>query len=182
MLRGIYPGRFQPFHLGHLEVVKWALDKVDELIIAVGSAQESHTLANPFTAGERIEMIRGSLEEAGLYHSRVMIIPIPDILMNSVWVHHVIMYMPKFNVVISRNPLVVRLFKEVGIEPLKPPMFNREKYNSTNIRLQIISKDNAWTEAVPPFVAKHIREIRGEERLREIAGTDKAESTVVGKS
>lgn len=55
MLRGIYPGRFQPFHLGHLEVLKWGLNKVDELIVLVGSAQESHTLTNPFTAGERIE-------------------------------------------------------------------------------------------------------------------------------
>ncbi|NON63366.1 nicotinamide-nucleotide adenylyltransferase, partial [Acidianus sp. RZ1] len=92
MLRGVYPGRFQPFHLGHLSVIKWALERVDELIILVGSAQESHTLNNPFTAGERIEMIRLSLREHGIPTDRYYIIPIPDILMNSVWTYHVRMY------------------------------------------------------------------------------------------
>ncbi|MBP1357507.1 MAG: adenylyltransferase/cytidyltransferase family protein, partial [Sulfolobus sp.] len=43
MFRGLYPGRFQPFHLGHLSVIKWALERVNELIILIGSAQESHT-------------------------------------------------------------------------------------------------------------------------------------------
>ena len=38
-----------------------ALDKCDELIVGIGSAQESHTLENPYTAGERIEMIRRCL-------------------------------------------------------------------------------------------------------------------------
>jgi nicotinamide-nucleotide adenylyltransferase len=56
-VRGVFPGRFQPFHLGHLEIVKWALEKVDELIIVIGTAQESHTIVNPFTAGERMIMI-----------------------------------------------------------------------------------------------------------------------------
>ena len=41
---GLYVGRFQPFHLGHLEAIKHILKKVDTVIIAIGSAQYSHTL------------------------------------------------------------------------------------------------------------------------------------------
>ncbi|MEM3596417.1 MAG: adenylyltransferase/cytidyltransferase family protein, partial [Candidatus Bathyarchaeia archaeon] len=57
---GLYVGRFQPFHLGHLEVVRSILNRADELIIAIGSSQYSHTRRNPFTAGERVTMIRES--------------------------------------------------------------------------------------------------------------------------
>ncbi|MEM2975778.1 MAG: adenylyltransferase/cytidyltransferase family protein, partial [Candidatus Bathyarchaeia archaeon] len=49
MKRGLFVGRFQPFHLGHLTAVKNILKSVDELVIIVGSAQYSHRLDNPFT-------------------------------------------------------------------------------------------------------------------------------------
>jgi Nicotinamide mononucleotide adenylyltransferase len=67
-------------------VVKWTLQRVDELIIVIGSAQESHTLSNPFTAGERMEMIRRALEGSNIDLSLIYFVPVPDILMNSVWV------------------------------------------------------------------------------------------------
>ncbi|MBP7820288.1 MAG: adenylyltransferase/cytidyltransferase family protein, partial [Candidatus Methanofastidiosum sp.] len=52
-MRALYIGRFQPFHLGHLHVVKLILNSSKEIIIAIGSSQVSHTIQNPFTAGER---------------------------------------------------------------------------------------------------------------------------------
>ncbi|HLN89981.1 MAG TPA: adenylyltransferase/cytidyltransferase family protein, partial [Candidatus Binatia bacterium] len=52
--RGLYVGRFQPFHLGHLDAIKYVLKEVDELVIVIGSAQYSHNSNNPFTAGERL--------------------------------------------------------------------------------------------------------------------------------
>ncbi len=154
-------------------MVKWGLEKVDELIILVGSSQESHTLANPFTAGERIEMIRDSLREYAVDLSRIFIIPIPDILMNSVWAYHVSVYTPKFEIVFARNPLVIRIFKEAGYRIEIPPSFNREKYNSTYIRRLIIQNANSWSELVPKSVYNYILKIKGDERLREIVGTDK---------
>ncbi|HII75027.1 nicotinamide-nucleotide adenylyltransferase [Sulfurisphaera tokodaii] len=170
MLRGLYPGRFQPFHLGHLSVIKWALQKVDELIIVIGSAQESHTLANPFTAGERIEMIRESLLEENIDLSSIYLIPVPDILMNNVWVSHVRSFSPNFDIVFARNPLVIRLFKEAGFEILIPPPYDREKYNSTLIRRLIIENSDEWKKLVPQKVAEYILKIRGDERLKAIAG------------
>ncbi|TMI56005.1 nicotinamide-nucleotide adenylyltransferase, partial [Candidatus Bathyarchaeota archaeon] len=44
MTTGLYVGRFQPFHLGHLEAVRHILSKVDELVVVVGSAHDSHTI------------------------------------------------------------------------------------------------------------------------------------------
>jgi nicotinamide-nucleotide adenylyltransferase len=170
--RALYPGRFQPMHLGHLNVIKWALTKVDELIIGVGTAQESHTVVNPFTSGERLVMLREALKDEGIDLSRVYIIPIPDILMNSVWPYYVQMYVPKFTYGVARNPLVLRLFKDAGIQLLIPPPYDRRKLSSTRIRkLMLLGKDE-WRELVPRAVAKFIDEIGGVERLKEITGVD----------
>ena len=62
---GLFVGRFQPFHNGHLAAVKHALKNVDYLYIVVGSAQRSHERDNPFTAGERIMMIKAALSRGG---------------------------------------------------------------------------------------------------------------------
>ena len=72
---GLYVGRFQPFHRGHLNVVLEALNHCDKLIIAIGSAQESGTKKNPFTFELRKELIRRSLWGKG---SQCIIIGIND--------------------------------------------------------------------------------------------------------
>jgi nicotinamide-nucleotide adenylyltransferase len=172
VIRGVYPGRFQPIHWGHVNVIRWALEKVDELVIVIGTAQESHTIANPFTAGERVVMVREALKDAKVDLSRVYIIPVPDILMNVVWVKYVAMYVPPFRFGVARNPLVVRLFKEAGYEVLIPPAYSREVYSSTRIRSMMIMGDERWRELVPPSTTKFIDEIKGVERIREIAGRD----------
>lgn len=170
--RGFYPGRFQPVHWGHINVMRWALEKVDELIIGIGTAQESHTPPNPLTAGERVLMLKLAIREAGIDPSRVYIIPIPDILMNSVWPHYVQMFVPRFRYAIARNPLVIRLFKEAGYEVLIPPPFERGRYTSTRLRKMMIEGDPAWRELVPKSVAEFLDEIRVEERMREVMGVD----------
>lgn len=172
VIRGVYPGRFQPPHLGHLYIVKWALEKVDELIIVVGSAQESHTLSNPFTAGERILMIKEGLKDINVDLGRIYIVPVADIYMNSVWVHYVAMLIPPFKFAISRNPLVVRLFKEAGYEVLIPPPYSREMYSSTRIRRLMLQGSDEWRKLVSPSIARVIDSIDGVRRLIEISGKD----------
>ncbi len=56
-MRGFYIGRFQPYHNGHHSMVERIADEVDELVLGIGSADDSHTTHDPFTAGERIMMI-----------------------------------------------------------------------------------------------------------------------------
>jgi cytidyltransferase-related domain len=47
--------------LGHIAAIRFAFTKVDELIIVIGSSQASYEPDNPFTAGERLSMIKDSL-------------------------------------------------------------------------------------------------------------------------
>ena len=37
---GLLIGRFQPFHLGHLEALQFALSKVDKLWVGLGSSNK----------------------------------------------------------------------------------------------------------------------------------------------
>lgn len=54
----VFIGRFQPFHVGHLEVVKSALTEADSLLVLVGSSYRPRSWKNPFTYNERVTFIR----------------------------------------------------------------------------------------------------------------------------
>lgn len=54
---GVYIGRFQPFHNGHLKVLNSALSKFDRVVVVLGSHNTLRTPKNPWTAEEREVMI-----------------------------------------------------------------------------------------------------------------------------
>ena len=53
MKKGLILGRFQPFHYGHLNLIKKIVEMSIKPLICVGSAQYSHTPKNPFSIDER---------------------------------------------------------------------------------------------------------------------------------
>lgn len=175
--RGLFIGRFQPFHNGHLYAVKTILEEVDELIIVVGSAQMSHELDNPFTAGERIEMIRRALNSEGIDPSRYLIIPVYDAPAHRVWVSQVESQTPKFDVVYTNQPLTRRLLSEAGYEVRSIKLYKREIYEATEIRRRILSGED-WSMLVPKEVFNFVKEIDGEGRIRDLAKTDTASSYI----
>lgn len=170
--RGLFVGRFQPFHLGHLIAIKDVLEEVDELVIVIGSAQYSHNIGNPFTAGERLIMIRKALEEAAIDYSRVWIVPVPDVHLHMMWVSAIEGYTPHFDVVYSNEPLTRRLFIEAGCNVKAIRFHERKLYSSTEIRERML-KGESWEKLVPKSVATFIREIDGVNRLRDLAKSDK---------
>ncbi len=165
--RALIPGRFQPPHLGHFKLFEWCLERFDEIVIAVGSAQKSHTFTNPFTAGERIEMLRLGLKEAGLPLEKFVIVPVPDIETNFVWPRWVELLVPRFDCVVTGNMLVDRLFREYGYCVVNPPFFNRGQYSATRVR-RLMLEDGDWKRLVPESIARYIEEINGIERLKRI--------------
>lgn len=168
MTRGFYIGRFQPYHNGHQAVLTRVAKSVDEIVIGVGSAQLSHELENPFTAGERVLMITRSLARLG---RPLYVIPIEDIQRNALWVSHVRSMTPPFDCVFSGNPLVMRLFAEAGHPVHSPDMYERQTHSGTAIRRRMLSGE-PWEQLVPEAVVEVIREIDGVGRLRRIAQSD----------
>jgi nicotinamide-nucleotide adenylyltransferase len=169
--RGLFVGRFQPFHLGHLGGIRTALKQVEELIIVVGSAEYSHSEKNPFTAGERVEMIRAALIEADVDPGKYLIIPVRDVHIHATWAAFIASQVPRFNVVFTNEPLTSRLFKELGykVEPI--PFFDRDDYSATEIRQRILTEKD-WKSLVPRSVAEVLASIGGIERIRELAMSD----------
>lgn len=167
-VRGILIGRMQPVHNGHMAVIKQILNEVDEIIIGIGSAQASHELKDPFTAGERIVMMSQALAEKDIDPSRYYIIPMQDINFNAIWVSHVKMLTPPFSIVYSGNPLVKQLFNEEGYEVRQPPLYDRKHLSGSEVRKRILNDDD-WQELVPKAVVDVINEINGVERLKNLS-------------
>ena len=171
--RGLYVGRFQPFHLGHLSAIKDVLKEAEELVIVIGSAQYSHNFNNPFTAGERLVMVRRALDESSVDSKRVWIVPVPDVHLHMMWVSSVEGYTPQFDIVYSNEPLTRRLFTESGYKVKPIRLFERKEYSSTEIREKMV-KDQDWEKLVPKSVVAFIKEIDGINRLKDLTKTDKA--------
>jgi nicotinamide-nucleotide adenylyltransferase len=169
----LFVGRFQPFHHGHLYAIEKILEECDELVLVVGSAQMSHEHDNPFTAGERIEMIRAALDAAEIQADRYMIIPIPDAPAHRVWVSAVESQTPRFDLVYSNQPLTRRLLIEAGYDVKHIPMYQRGKYEATEIRRRMLEEED-WSDLVPQEVYEIVQEIDGENRVRDLAKTDSA--------
>jgi len=170
--RALFIGRFQPFHWGHFKAVRRILERESGLIIVVAAAQYSHTLKNPFTAGERVEMIHNTIR-LYLPDADVVVIPVVDIEDNALRVRHLERMLPPFEVVYSNNPLVRQLFTEAGYEVKSIPLFNRRVRSAKRIRKMIIEGDPSRAGLVPGPVAEVI--MRVIDRFRIFRETDEPE-------
>ena len=86
----VYIGRFQPFHNGHLQTLKVALDQADEVIILLGSSNRAQNIRNPWTPAQREAMIRSVLKDEGIPQKRVKVLPISDYPYNdNLWLSEV---------------------------------------------------------------------------------------------
>jgi nicotinamide-nucleotide adenylyltransferase len=168
VLRGAFIGRFQPFHLGHLATVKYALNSVHELIIVIGSAQKSHEPRNPFTAGERIEMIRDSLQaDKEISIDKIFLIPVPDIEIHGLWTRQVDLLVPRYGVIFTNDRFTRQLYIERGFKVKEPTMFRREELSATEVRTRI-ANGKEWKELVTFQTATIIEQIGGVERIRNL--------------
>lgn len=61
MKTGIFIGRFQPIHQGHMHAIGIAASQVDKLYLLIGSANACRSIKNPWTYQERVNMIRSKL-------------------------------------------------------------------------------------------------------------------------
>lgn len=73
---GVFIGRFQPPHPGHIAAIAIAASQVDELLILVGSANQCRSIKNPWTFSERKNMLFKKLRTAGV--TKFKIFPVND--------------------------------------------------------------------------------------------------------
>jgi nicotinamide-nucleotide adenylyltransferase len=168
---GVLVGRFQPFHNGHLEAVRYVVKKVGYLYIVIGSSQKSHERDNPFTAGERIAMIKAALDADGMKPAKWMTIPMADTVSHALWPSILKATIPPFDIVFTNDGLTTRLLKEQGLNVEAVPYFQRSSYSATNVRNRIL-EEKEWEKLVPGPVAAMVKEIGGVERVRSMIHKD----------
>jgi nicotinamide-nucleotide adenylyltransferase len=145
-MNGLLIGRFQPFHLGHLEALQFALSKVDKLWVGLGSSNKPTEKNNPFSAQERKTMILSSIDNS--MKNKISIYFIPDLDNHVKWIEKIDTIVPKFDIVFSNDPLTDHLYSKRTINVIPIPFLNRDKLSGTNIRNLIIS-DQKWENFVP---------------------------------
>ena len=164
-MNGFLIGRFQPFHLGHLEAVNFALSKVEQLYIGIGSSNKSNQPRNPFTVEERKQMILSSLDENII--KRVSIYEIPDLDDHSKWVDSVDEIIPKYDIVFSNDDFTHNLYEKKGKKIISVVLKSRNNLSGTNIR-SLIQTDGDWKDLVPNGTKNVLLKIDAKNRLENL--------------
>jgi len=162
---GLLIGRFQPFHLGHLEALQFALSKVDNLWVGLGSSNVPVEKNNPFSAEQRKEMILSSIDDS--MKKKITIYFIPDLDNHIKWIEKIDTIVPKFEIIFSNDELTKHLYSKRSIKVESIPFVNRDKLSGTKIRELIIS-DQKWDDLVPEGTKNFLEKTSAKEFLKNL--------------
>ncbi len=159
--RGLFITRAQPFHLGHAACVQIIADEMDEVIVLVALSETSHSLHNPATAGERLEMIHPYLRRA--HPGRFHLAAAPYEPHTACNVGELQLLLPEFECIYGNSPSMRALAASAGVR-CRPILPNVE-VSATDVREALLAK-RAIDELVPPEVEQVLRRLPIGERLR----------------
>ena len=162
---GLLIGRFQPFHLGHLDAVLFGLSRTENLFIGIGSSNKSNESRNPFSAKERREMIISSIEPS--IAEQIKIFDIPDVGDHEKWAFEIDKIVPKYDVVFTNDEFTQTLFEKREMNVVPVVLKDREKFSGTNIR-NLITEDKNWRDLVPQGTRNVLDSINAKERLKNL--------------
>lgn len=164
-MNGLLIGRFQPFHLGHLEALHFALSKVEKLWVGLGSSNKPPQKNNPFSAEERKEMILSSVDDS--IKNKIEIYFIPDFDNHQKWVENIDNIVPKFDMVFTNDEMTKHLYSKRDIMVIPIPFLKRDNLSGTNIRDLIIS-DQPWEEFVPEGTKNFLNQTNAKQLLKNL--------------
>ena len=164
-MNGLLIGRFQPFHLGHLEALQFALSKVDKLWVGLGSSNKPVQKNNPFSAEERKQMILSSIDNT--MKEKISIYFIPDLDNHVKWIEKIDTIVPKFDIIFSNDELTKHLYSKRNVQVIAIPFLNRNVLSGTNIRDLIIS-DQKWDNLVPQGTRNFLKNTSAKEHPKNL--------------
>ena len=162
-MNGLLIGRFQPFHFGHLEAIKFALTKVEKLWVGLGSSNKPLQKNNPFSAEERKNMILESIDNS--IKNRIEVYFIPDLENHIKWIELIDTIVPKFEIIFTNDELTKFLYSKKKVKVLSIPFSQRDILSGTNIRDRI-QTDQKWEDLVPEGTKNFLNKINVKDRLK----------------
>lgn len=164
-MNGLLIGRFQPFHLGHIHAIQFALEKVDKLWLGIGSSNKPLEKNNPFSADERKKMIQYSIVPE--IAKNIQIYYIPDLENHKKWIENLDEIVPDYQIVFSNDSMTQHLYSKRNIQVISIPFTKRDELSGTNIREKILSDQN-WQQLVPEGTKKTLETIGAKDRLKSL--------------
>ncbi len=162
-MNGLLIGRFQPFHLGHLEALQFALSKVDKLWLGLGSSNKPMEKTNPFTVEERKQMILSSIDDS--IKNKISIYSIPDLDNHVKWIENIDTIVPDYQIVFSNDPMTEHLYSKRNVNVMTIPFFKRDQLSGTRLR-DLIKSDQKWDDLVPEGTKLLLQKFDAKNRLK----------------
>jgi nicotinamide-nucleotide adenylyltransferase len=176
----LYIGRFQPFHKGHLDVVKFiaGTEDISKIIIAIGSSQFDYMhkspkwprANNPFTYEERKEIIEKCI--AGEIQKPYEIHALPDYFDYPKWYQHIVDKLPKFDCLYTTDRTEKAFFEGKSYEVRGFPL--KYNYHAQLLRERMF-KGQEYRQDLPAGTLEVFDRIEGEKRVKELFALDLAD-------
>jgi nicotinamide-nucleotide adenylyltransferase len=162
--RGMIHGRFQPFHNGHLEYLRGAAERSDEIFVGITNPDPTRIKeepsdplrhlpeSNPFSYAERLLMVKAVAEDEGI---RVHVIPFPvnePQLWSAYVPHGVTQYLRLF---CEWGGTKRDRMREAGYEVVILDEGAEKEISGADVRA-LMREGRDWQQLVPPGVARVI--------------------------
>jgi len=141
-------GRFQPFHNGHLYLIKKALQAADKVIIAIGSANIQDDNKNPYSYRQRQKMIMAVISGEKIQARVAQIIGLDDYYDDEKWLKQIHQKVKPFDLVVGNNEWTNRILEKAGYPILRVGFYRRYRYEGGKIR-QLMKSKGVWQDRVP---------------------------------
>jgi cytidyltransferase-like protein len=163
-------GRFQPFHNGHLEYLRGAFERSDEVFVGITNPDPSRIKpeasdplrhlpeSNPWSYAERLLMVKAAARAAGLDLARVHVIPFP-VNEPELWPAYVPEVVTQFIRLFSEwGGTKLDRFREAGYEVVVLDEGIEKTISGANVR-EALRSGGDWESLVPTGVARVIRSL-----------------------
>lgn len=150
----LFIGRFQPFHKGHVYILRKCLELAEQVVILVAKAEAVGEVNDPWSVRERkrmvCEVVRGMKVE-----DRVgKIVSCPDYPSDKKWLAEVKKRVGEFDIVVSNNEWTLRVFKDAGYQTVESGLHNRDELEGVKVRALMRTNRKEWRERVPVEIAE----------------------------
>lgn len=149
-------GRFQPFHKGHLHLLREALSLAKVVVIAIGSSNVQDE-NNPLSFEERKAILQKVIEQEGWQERVRKIVPAPDFPSDNEWLDTLVKNAGEFDIALGNNDWTNAVLHEAGYETRTVAFLERETLEGTQIR-QLFRDQKNWQDRVPKYLHQFIQE------------------------
>jgi nicotinamide-nucleotide adenylyltransferase len=168
--RGMIHGRFQPFHNGHLEYLRGAADRCEQLFVGITNPDPARVRpeaadplrhlpeSNPYSYVERLLMVKAAALDAEIELERLHVIPFPvnePELWHAYVPQGVVQYIRLFS---DWGGTKLERLREAGYEVVVLDHGAEKEISGADVRAAL-REDADWESLVPPRVAELLKSL-----------------------